>query len=414
MKQVWTILSHEFIYRVSKRSFLLITILAPLFFAAIILLPGYINIEASQGHKKVAVIDNSHLFSFKSSDQITFTPVSAKNINDIAPKLKKQNFDAIIFIPKNWQKNIFIYQLNQKITLPEQLKPIISQQIKLLRLKQVGLTPQQIQQIYSPENIVTLQWAQKQNNSIYGILITMGVIGATLIYFFIFMYGGMAMRSVMEEKLNRVIELIVSSVRPFDLMLGKLIAIFLVALLQFSIWTAIIILTLKLSVPLAASAHSTKILEILGQISTALKSHGILLWLLYFLIYFIGGYIIYGAIFAAIGVAIDAATDTQQFVLPLTAPLIFTMVMIGALIQNPNGHLATWLSIIPLTSPIVMVIRTAFGPSAVPLWQIIISIILLIITSFLAVWAAGKIFRYGTLFYGKRPTYKDLWKWIKS
>jgi ABC-2 type transport system permease protein len=263
-----------------------------------------------------------------------------------------------------------------------------------------------------------------------------GYAGGMLIYFFIFLFGAMVMRGVIEEKTNRIVEVIVSSVRPFQLMMGKIIGVGLVGLSQFIIW---VVLTVGLVIGVQRSffpeltqtptqqvlaqdimsdQQATEIsvqqggqeMEMLGDLFSSLDTVNFGFILVMFIFYFLAGYLLYASFFAIIGSAVDNETDTQQFMFPVTVPLIIGIFVMINTIQNPEGPIAFWFSIIPLTSPIVMMVRIPFHP---PAWEIAVSVAVLIITFIGSVWMAGKIYRTGILMYGKKVNYKELWKWLR-
>ena len=286
-------------------------------------------------------------------------------------------------------------------------------------------------------NIRTIIWqddgGEKESHSELAMIT--GYIGGFLIYFFIFLFGAQVMRGVIEEKSSRVVEIIVSSVRPFQLMLGKIVGIGLVGLTQFLLWVALsftlVLLaqqiffaelgtpssetvvpedlfsssTLQQSQPIGAE-DAGRITEIFSSISAI--NFGVMLGS--FLFYFLGGYLLYASLFASIGSAVDSETDTQQFMLPITIPLILSIIVMMNAIMNPEGPVAFWFSIIPFTSPIIMMARIPFG---VPVWEVALSGGLLVATFILTTWLAGKIYRTGILMYGKKVNYKELWKWIR-
>jgi ABC-2 type transport system permease protein len=258
-----------------------------------------------------------------------------------------------------------------------------------------------------------------------------------MIYMFIFIYGSMVMRGVIEEKTSRIVEVIVSSVRPFQLMMGKIIGVGLVGLTQFVIWVVFTgVLVAGASVVMGGNLQQNQAVEqmtsseifeqqefpadsleslagdeaFLGEILGALESINPVGILLAFLFFFLFGYLMYGSMFAIIGAAVDNETETQQFMLPVTLPLVLGIVLMANVMNNPDGPLAFWFSLFPLTSPIVMMVRMPFE---VPLWELLLSGFLLIVTILGAIWVAGKIYRTGILMYGKKVTYKELWKWLK-
>jgi ABC-2 type transport system permease protein len=267
-----------------------------------------------------------------------------------------------------------------------------------------------------------------------------GYVGSIMIYMFIFLFGAQVMRGVIEEKTSRIIEVIISSVKPFQLMMGKIIGVALVGLTQFLLWIAftfIIITAVQTAFPQQFKKTQTKEASITGksvalpnetaptapntitadtgnddmnEIFEAFSSINLPVMIMAFLFYFLFGYLLYAALFAAIGAAVDNETDTQQFMLPITVPLILSLVVAQTVIQNPESPLAFWLSMIPLTSPVIMMVRIPFG---VPTWEIALSAGLLILGFLGTTWLAAKIYRTGILMYGKKSNYRELWKWIR-
>jgi ABC-2 type transport system permease protein len=256
----------------------------------------------------------------------------------------------------------------------------------------------------------------------------LSMVGGFLIYIFIFLYGAMVMRGVVEEKTSRIVEIIISSVKPFQLMMGKIVGIALVGFTQFALW---IVLTFVISTvattilvnpadidPSDLIQGSEMLMQGvdveqggLASVLEQLESINISFLLIMFLFYFVGGYLMYGSLFAAVGAAVDSETDTQQFMLPITIPLIFSFIALQTILENPDSPLAFWCSIIPFTSPIVMMGRLPFDP---PLWEIGLSMVLLIIGFIFTSWIAGRIYRVGILMYGQKVNYKTLWKWIRQ
>jgi ABC-2 type transport system permease protein len=271
-----------------------------------------------------------------------------------------------------------------------------------------------------------------EKKSFTEVSMVIGIFAGILIYFFIFLFGAQVMRGVIEEKTSRIVEIIVSSVKPFQLMMGKIIGIALVGLTQFLIW---VVFTLSI-VGIFTASFSDKLptdqsakfsnenalfampqnqaaeipADKIGEVFEAIFSVNYGVMIFSFLIFFLGGYLLYAALFAAIGSAVDNETDTQQFMLPITIPMIFAIIMAQFVTNNPESSLAFWLSIIPFTSPIIMMVRLPFG---VPYWELALSISLLIMGFLATTWMAGKIYRTGILMYGSKVTYKTLWKWIK-
>ena len=252
-----------------------------------------------------------------------------------------------------------------------------------------------------------------------------GFFGAILIYFFIFMYGVQIMRGVIEEKTSRIVEIIISSVKPFQLMMGKIVGIALVGLTQFLLWSILtgviyVVVMSVLGIDPSTVSQANEMMEgvdvpgisdnqLVSSINE-IKSLPLLQIFISFIFYFLGGYLLYGALLAAVGSAVDSEADTQQFMLPITMPLIFSFVVAQTVMENPDGTMAFWLSIIPFTSPVIMMVRIPFG--GVETWELLLSMVLLVLGFLGTTWVAAKIYRTGILMYGKKVTYKELWKWL--
>jgi len=260
-------------------------------------------------------------------------------------------------------------------------------------------------------NVRTIRWSddgtETETSSEMALII--GMIAAMLIYFFILIYGTQLMRGIVEEKTNRIVEIIISSVKPFELMMGKIIGIALVGLTQFVIWV-ILIIGIFAFMGNGFTAETQEITSETNPIINALLHYNFTEIGIFFLIYFLGGYLLYASLFAAIGAASDNETDTQQFMIPVMIPVMFALYAAIFSAQNPDGALAFWTSLIPFTSPIVMLVRIPLG---VPIWQLALSIAILISSFIACTWFASKIYRTGILMYGKKVNYKEIWKWIK-
>ncbi len=416
MNKVWLVFKREYLFRVKKKSFIIITLLMPLLFASFVVLPALVMQKSMEKHYKVALIDLSNKLDLQDTKDVDFVRVNAQSIEALLPRLKKDTFDAVLFVNKDFEKQgAVIYLLSDKdIKVSELLSKAYQSAVENYRLTMMNIKPEDLAQIKAPAPVTTLKWSEKgATQSTAGVRLGLAATGAILLYMFMFIYGGMAMRSVMEEKVNRVVELIISSVRPLQLMFGKLLAIMLVAITQFVIWLVLIWVSLKVANNLIGTQSAT--VTQIQQVLSVLGSVNLGLWIFTFIFFFLTGYLLYGSWFAAIGSAVDVETDAQQFVTPLTLPIIFAIIFMQAIIFNPDGQLAFWLSIIPFTSPIIMPLRISFGiGEAVMWWEYILSLVLMLVTVWASLWASGKVFRMGILFYGKRPTYRDLWKWIKQ
>jgi ABC-2 type transport system permease protein len=434
MKKIWLVTKREYITRVKKKSFLVMTLLSPLL---IVLFYGIIfyfsfNKDISDTSKKVLIVDESGNFEnqLKNSKTILFVYTDIKK-DEVEEVLKSDENYGIIFIPANTDSIKELEFLGKEQPSLNTLDYIESQflsTIKNKKLSEKGIDKKILTQINSQKlNLKTIKYTEKgieKGNS--GVTTMIGFIGAFLIYLFIFLYGIQVMRGVIEEKTNRIVEVIISSVKPFQLMMGKIIGIAMVGLTQFLLW---IILVSVLSGPVSgtvmnlmdvapseiAASQGANIPENtneggVGGFINDLGNYNFTLILCMFLFYFISGYLFYGSLFAAIGSAVDNETDTQQFMFPMTMPLILAFVLAQSVVVNaPNGSIAVWLSMIPFTSPVVMMVRLPFG---VPVWQILVSMLSMISGFIFTVWLAGRIYRIGILTFGKKPSYKEIWKWL--
>lgn len=434
MKKIWLVTKREYITRVKKKSFLVMTLLSPLL---IVLFYGIIfyfsfNKDISDTSKKVLIVDESGVFKnqLKNSKTISFEYVDI-NKNDIQKILELDENYGIIFIPSfadSIKELEFLGKEQPSLNTLDYIESQFLSTIKNKKLSEKGIDKEILTQINSQKlNLKTIKYTEKgieKGNS--GVTTMIGFIGAFLIYLFIFLYGIQVMRGVIEEKTNRIVEVIISSVKPFQLMMGKIIGIAMVGLTQFLLW---IILVSVLSGPVSgtvmnlmdvapseiAASQGANIPENtneggVGGFINDLGNYNFTLILCMFLFYFISGYLFYGSLFAAIGSAVDNETDTQQFMFPMTMPLILAFVLAQSVVVNaPNGSIAVWLSMIPFTSPVVMMVRLPFG---VPVWQILVSMLSMISGFIFTVWLAGRIYRIGILTFGKKPSYKEIWKWL--
>ncbi len=407
------------------------TILAPIlvvFFYGIIFYFA-LNKDAGESQKRIYVSDETGNFIGKLHNtkmyEFTFGSSAASEAQKI---IDNEYYFAVLIIPQRDSalKNIQLFYKEQPgIGAINYIENQLQQEVKNIKLIEHKIDPNVIADINDTKvNIATIKITSsglESSNS--GASTAIGFFGAFLIYMFIFLYGVQIMQGVIEEKTNRIVEVLISSVKPFELMMGKIIGIALVGLTQFVIWlllvsffgastSGIIISNFHLS-PDASQAINHGAVQSGNEMSSfiyALQNFNYVLILGMFLFYFIGGYLFYGALFAAVGSAVDNETDKQQFMLPITLPLIFGFVLAqSAVTTNPNSSLAFWLSIIPFTSPVTMMVRIPFG---VPAWEIILSMICMIGGFIFTVWLAARIYRIGILMYGKKPTYKEIGKWI--
>jgi len=418
------------------------TIIGPILMAAIFIVPVYIaQIEGEM--KVIGVIDETGLFvnKFTSGDQISFINVD-EPLEEAKTDMDKNGFYAILHIPRsdlNVPESAIIYSSGQpNIIVKGVIKNTMRKEVELLKLNASGLDPNVLKSIRTSINLLTIKINKEgyEEKTSTELSMAVGMISGFLIYIFIFMYGAQVMRGVIEEKTSRIIEVIISSVKPFQLMMGKIVGVAMVGLTQFILW---IIATLILVSTFMAIFSDDISIQEMSQMK--MQSNGIMqedvlnhdgepdginqsamaifesiqsinfgLVLGSFLFFFIGGYLLYGALFAAIGSAVDGETDTQQFMIPITVPLILSIALAQFIIQDPDGPVAFWLSIFPLTSPVIMMVRIPFG---VPYLDLILAIAMLILGFLGTTWLAAKIYRTGILMYGKKINYQELWKWIR-
>ena len=437
MSMISLIIKREFIAKVRNKSFIVMTFLSPLLFVGIAVFVSYLA-SMKADTKQIAVHDETGLFvadfmaKNKKDSEYQYLDLSVLDVKALKDSITQERFEGVLQIPKTAsiaeldKKIQFISNDSPSITFIEEVQDILDKKITQLNFQSAKLDTVAIHKAQSNINISLSKASGEESlKGLNEIKIAIGGAFGYLIMMFIVIYGNMVMRSVIEEKTNRNIEIIISSVKPFQLMMGKIIGTSLAGILQFLIW-AIIGLGLFLGASLFFGVNLGPTSKVPPEVMQAAQ-HEIAstaqlyiaeLWnlpigtlLTCFVIYFIGGYFLYSSFYAAIGAAVDNETDSQQFLLPIIMPLILG-VYIGffTVINDPHGTVATIFSIVPLTSPIVMLMRIPFG---VPLWQILLSMVLLFGTFLLVVWFASKIYRVGILMYGKKPSWKELYKWLK-
>ena len=417
MNKTFLIIKREFLVRVKKKSFIIMTLLAPILMASLIIVPILVT-DSGQQKRLIGIYENTTSFAkeIEDSENIHFTVFDDMQMDDFIKDPEGSNYYALLKI-ENDSYSIYSNQqvgLNLRKSIEKQLEQISERN----KLKQAGINLDIIEQAKTNINIETKIITSEGNTSSSSTEASIGIgfITGILIYMFIFMYGTMVMRGVIEEKTNRIVEIIISSVKPFQLMIGKILGVALVGLTQFILWIVLTIIISSIAeiiffdtTEITNNLDSVDQSVILNEFTRLTGGINLMLIFVSFLFYFLFGYLMYSALFAAVGSAVDAEADTQQFMLPITIPLIFSFILIQPVMDNPDGILAFWLSIIPLTSPIIMMARLPFG---VENWQLIISMILLILGFIFTTFIAGKIYRTGILMYGKKISYKELWKWL--
>lgn len=435
MNNIFLITKREFLTQVKKKSFIILTLLAPVLLVAFGAVIG-LMFKANESHSIIEVVDKSGLFKnqLKSDDQLNYVFVSAADEKSKINNLKdNESLDGILILPELKNKNFDDLQqntrliINSKIGFDTKQKIVsdITDVIKKEKIKQLGIAETQLINLDKSFTLKTINVSEnnKEDSDLaFGVKSGLSILLMYVTFMFIIIYGVRVMRSVLEEKNNRVVEIIISSVKPFELMMGKILGVTMVALTQFLIWITMSVIgalvlntgfSLQKNIPGGNEELASKfdIAQIATQVSHSLLELNFPLIIFVFIVFFLLGYIFYSSIYAAIGSAVDNETETQQFTLFAILPLTLGMYGSFSLMNNPDGPLGFWLSIIPFTSPVAMIARIPFG---VPAWQIALSIALLLGTTIFMIFLAGKIYRVGILMYGNKATLKEIWKWIKG
>lgn len=449
MNKISVIIKREYYTRVRKKSFIVMTILAPILMAALIILPTFLMMSDGGDFKKIAVVeDKSDLFKgvLKDRDDIDFEYVKDKSFDELKASLNNSDYYGILWISPEVVNTPNAVRLISKKQPPMSLLETIENSLKkeIERQKLLAFNIDSLDDIMKAvETSVSIQTStldttgeEKKTSTGISMILTYGL--GFLMYMLIFIFGSQVMRGVIEEKTSRVVEVIISSVKPYELMMGKIIGIALVGLTQFLIWIILMAGTVTIvksvilkdqdlaaitqNIPQSVMQNNLPgdTVEAVSQISPDMLKYTEVFesamnqpWLLIiiaFIFYFITGYLLYSSIFAAIGSAVDSETETQQFMLPVTIPIILALMVAMGTMSNPESQLAFWFSIIPLTSPIVMMARIPFG---VPIWQLALSMALMLGTFIGFVWMGAKVYRVGILMYGKKASWKEMWKWMK-
>jgi hypothetical protein len=454
MNKISVIIKREYITRVRKKSFIIMTLLAPILMASMMVIPTLLMLNKDKQFKKIAVVGGgSAVFrnAISNTEDAEYVYLDSVNMTDLKKNFEQAGYYGILYISPEVSSTPNAIQLFSKkqppIDLLEHIESSLEKEIE--RQKLLGYDIKNLDDILkSIRTKVSVQTIKiddsgKTTETSTGIAMAVAYIGGFMMYMLVFMFGAQVMRGVIEEKTSRVVEVIVSSVKPIQLMMGKIVGIALVGLTQFLIWvtlTAAIVGVVKATV--LKSSNVTQVTQMMPQSVMADKqlqptnstpavnkpamvnpqiaqfskmfdnamNQDWLLIITSFIFYFITGYLLYASIFAAIGSAVDNETETQQFMLPVTVPILLGLFVAMGTMQNPESSISFWFSMIPLTSPIVMMARIPFG---VPYWQIGVSMVIMVITFLVFVWMAAKIYRTGILMYGKKSSWKEMWKWLR-
>lgn len=442
MNKIFLIIKREFLSRIRKKSFIVLTLLGPLFLAASLIIPLLLEKLEAEQIKHIGVVDESYILarSLKNKENIIFSEIKDKTLDEVADEFAASGYYAILFIPKNILQSgtaIIYSNNNPDLNLKTYISKTLEQNLEYAKLVKVGVPVEKIIQIKSPVFVGYNKWTDKGQDVEVSTetKIQLGIIAAFIIYLFIFIYGVQVLRGVLEEKSNRIVEVIISSVKPIQLMIGKIAGVGAVSIIQFILWliltftiTNIAQVTLfpERSIPtkenptaqlLGGDDAVTQSLQNIGDeeyqyttdIFHAIKNVNWTIMIGSFLFFFIFGYLLYASAFAGIGGALGDDSDTQQYVLPITLPLFISLLLIQVITNNPDGPVAFWLSMIPMTSPIAMMARIPFG---VPYIQVAASALILIISVWLTSFLSAKIYRTGILMYGKKISFRELLKWL--
>ena len=446
MKKILLVIQREYMTRVRKRSFIVMTILGPILMASAFVIPMYLATFVETEKKVVGVLDETGWFYEKFDDTEEFEfKYTVKDLESAKIEMLENDEFALLYIPRREitvPSSAILYSIKQPgVDMKSYIRNVMSKEVEHQKLRinldAMDLSDEDRERAMKlPELIKTsiklstmkIDDTGGEEETFTEIMMAVAFVSGMIIYMFIFIFGAQVLRGVMEEKTSRIIEVMISSIRPFQLMMGKIVGIAMVGLTQFLLW---IVLTFAIvsvfqvafadqmpgpdvrmaitqpgaDVPAQPEVSNTEIARVFEIIDSI--QYGVII--ISFLFFFLGGYLLYAALFAAIGSAVDSDTDTQQFMLPVTLPLFLAFIVANIAVYDPDGKIAVWFSMIPLTSPIVMMARIPFG---VPIEQIWISAGLLILGFIFTTWLAARIYRTGILMYGKKVSYRELWKWI--
>jgi len=429
MRKILLIFKREYITRVRKKSFIITTLLVPLGFIILIAIQAALLSYSSSGKMRIAVKDDTQneVFAhrFKDTPNLYFKKVST-SLEALEQNYHELDFDGILYIPDiNLDKpNGIRYISDQSLgmSVKSYVQREIKSEIKRLKLKDFGVDNKAFKRIEKLHINITEQGTEGSDMASTGIATGVGYFMGMLMYFVIFIYGSMVMRSVMEEKSNRIVEVILSSVKPFKLMIGKILGVGAVGLTQFAIWIVLLFfINIFMSIIIGSTVDLSgaqmganeqemeQAMELWESVQGHFSELPIRLLIGSLLFYFLGGYVLYAALFAGLAAAVNDESDVQTLTIPISIPVVLAVFILIAIIENPNSGLAVWSSMFPLFSPIIMPARIAFG---VPTYQLILSMSLLILGCIIAIWVAAKIYRIGILMYGKKISFREIGKWL--
>ncbi|MDF1866979.1 MAG: ABC transporter permease [Saprospiraceae bacterium] len=439
MNKLWLIIQREYLVRVRKKTFILTTILMPLLVVALYALP-VLFVKMSEDQKKIVYTDDSGYFeSIPSSNSVHFKRDN-RGKDALRKVYKNEGYDGVLYIPnfKSLNNDLKVeYFSDQQISVTrrESIERRLEKRIRNKKMEDAGLTQAQLDQLETSISLAEVketmndsgELEQKSGKGNAGLATGMGMMMGMFMYIILLIYGSMVMRSVQEEKINRIVEVIISSVKPFQLMLGKVIGVGGVGLTQILIWIILLVVFQAFALPLlgfgAAGAmpdpsamggvEGMDIDEVQGEAQKIMEAIFSLNWgfiIPVLIIFFLGGFFIYSSLFAAVGSAVgDDLGESQTLMFPIMLPIIISIFITMSIMNNPNSGIAVFGSIFPLFSPVVMPARLAFDP---PLWEVLLSITLLLASVVFFIWLSGRIYRVGIFMYGKKITFKEIWKWL--
>ena len=433
MHNIFLVIKREYLSRVRKKSFLVMTIVGPLLFATLMVVPVFLMDQGADG-KAILVVDESHLFGhvFEDEEKIIYAYNTIEDEESAKSMIQEGKFDGLLIIPDRSIDDLsevsYYSMSNPSISSLNHLERKLRNEIEQQKLIRSGLDQEFLDKLKARVSVsaysISESGTETQGSAVGATAV--GYIASFLIYMFIFIYGAMCMRGVIEEKSSRIIEIIVASVKPFHLMMGKVLGIASVGLSQLLLW---IMLTSAIMLGSGLIFSQTMQPPAMGQIEQmdpdnevaagnplepvlqVVDSLNIPQVVLAFVFFFVSGYLFYGGLFAAVGSAADSDADAQQFMLPVTIPLILSIMLLGVVLNDPNGSLAFWMSMIPFTAPVVMMMRVAFG---VPFWELGLSMVFMIAGFIFMIWFASRIYRVGILMHGTKVNYKVLARWFMS
>lgn len=426
--KMYLIAQREFLVRVRKKSFLVITVIAPVLLAAVMILPSWLMLRGSDDHFVIGYYDKTGSYSqvLKNDAKTQFVNMSGMPLDSAKVRFAKEQMTGLVLIQKDsattvtdavTPKIVHYVSKQQGLEYENRVNKVIEQEVKRRKLEALHLPNakdvlKSLNADLASQTIILEQGKEKEGSAV----LSMGIayVAGFAIYMAVLIFASMVMRGVIDEKSNRIVEILVSSVKPFDLMMGKIVGIASVGILQFAIWIAMgIAVSVGLQSWMPGSAQTMSGLQDVPELKMTLAAMAGVNWpylIGCFTLFFVGGYLLYAAMFAMVGSAVDNEADTQQFSLPVTAPLVVALIAMMNTFNSPDSPFAFWMSMIPFTSPVVMMARIPFG---VPLWEVALSLVILYSSMVCTVYFAARVYRIGILMYGKKPSYKDLWTWFK-